>query len=90
MRKLLLSGIAFAALIAGPATAADLARPVYRRPVVVVAPVYTSTGFYVGGNVGGSPFVPTCHSCGVIPCTNRKCPSLGWRRVSLPRDATPR
>jgi outer membrane immunogenic protein len=52
MRKLLLGGIAFAALIAGPATAADLARPVYRRPVVVAAPVYTWTGFYVGGNVG--------------------------------------
>jgi hypothetical protein len=34
MRKLLLSGIAFAALVAGPATAADLARPVCRRPVV--------------------------------------------------------
>src|SRR6516225_8295132 len=54
MRKLLLAGIAFAALVAGPATAADLARPVYRRPVVVAAPVYTWTGFYVGGNVGGS------------------------------------
>src|SRR6516225_8496103 len=54
MRKLLLGGIALAALVAGPATAADLARPVYRRPVVVAAPVYTWTGFYVGGNVGGS------------------------------------
>jgi outer membrane immunogenic protein len=54
MKKLLLSGIAFAALVAGPATAADLARPVYRRPVMVAAPVYTWTGFYVGGNVGGS------------------------------------
>src|SRR6516225_10388979 len=52
MRKLLLGGIALAALVAGPATAADLARPVYRRPVVVAAPVYTWTGFYVGGNVG--------------------------------------
>jgi outer membrane immunogenic protein len=54
MKKLLLISIAFAALIAGPATAADLARPVYRRPVVVAAPVYTWSGFYVGGNVGGS------------------------------------
>src|SRR6516165_7537397 len=53
MRKLLLAGIAFAAVV-GPATAADLARPVYRRPVVVAHPVYTWTGFYVGGNVGGS------------------------------------
>ena len=32
MKKLLLASIAFAALIAGPATAADLARPIYRRP----------------------------------------------------------
>jgi hypothetical protein len=42
MRKLLLSGIAFAALIAGPATAADLASPVYRRPVVVAAPTISA------------------------------------------------
>jgi hypothetical protein len=76
MKKLLVTGAVFTALV-GPATAADLARPVYRRPVVVVAPVYTRTGFYVGGY----PFVPTCHSCGVIPCTNRKCPSLGWREL---------
>src|SRR6516165_3739553 len=54
MKKLLLTSIAFVALVAGPATAADLARPVYRRPVVVAAPVYTWSGFYVGGNVGGS------------------------------------
>jgi outer membrane immunogenic protein len=53
MKKLLLIST-FTALIAGPATAADLARPVYRRPVVVAAPVYTWTGFYVGGNVGYS------------------------------------
>jgi outer membrane immunogenic protein len=52
MKKLLLISAGLAALI-GPATAADLARPVYRRPVVA-APVYTWTGFYVGGNVGGS------------------------------------
>jgi outer membrane immunogenic protein len=54
MKKLLLTSIAFAALIAGPAAAADLARPVYRRPVVMPAPVYSWTGFYVGGNVGYS------------------------------------
>ena len=51
MKKLLLVSVALAALI-GPATAADLARPVYRRPVVVAAPVYTWTGWYVGANVG--------------------------------------
>jgi outer membrane immunogenic protein len=54
MKKLLLTSATFAALVAGPATAADLARPVYRRPVVVAAPVYSWTGFYIGGNVGGS------------------------------------
>jgi outer membrane immunogenic protein len=53
MKKLVLISTALAALI-GPATAADLARPIYRRPVVVAAPVYSWTGFYVGGNVGGS------------------------------------
>src|SRR5271166_3504993 len=52
MKKLLLTGVAFAALIAGPAMAADLGAPVYRRPVVAVA-VYNWTGFYIGGNVGG-------------------------------------
>jgi outer membrane immunogenic protein len=51
MNKILLTSTAFAALIAGPATAADLARPIHRRPAVVVAaPVWT--GWYVGGNVG--------------------------------------
>jgi outer membrane immunogenic protein len=54
MTKLLLIGAAFAALIAGPAMAADLGAPVYRRPVAVAAPIYTWTGFYVGGNVGYS------------------------------------
>jgi outer membrane immunogenic protein len=54
MKKLLLASIAFTALIAGSATAADLARPIYRAPVAVAAPIYTWTGFYVGGNVGGS------------------------------------
>jgi outer membrane immunogenic protein len=56
MKKLLLTSATFAALIAGPATAADQAARVHKRPrpVVVAAPVYSWTGFYVGGNVGGS------------------------------------
>ena len=53
MKKLLIASIAFTALIAGSATAADLARPVYRRPVVY-APVASWTGFYVGVNVGAN------------------------------------
>jgi outer membrane immunogenic protein len=52
MKKLFLAGVSLVALIAGPAMAADLARPVYRRPVVVAAPVFSWTGFYIGGNGG--------------------------------------
>ena len=51
MKKLLLASISFAALVAGPATAADLGRPAYRAPVVY-APAWT--GFYVGGDIGGA------------------------------------
>jgi outer membrane immunogenic protein len=32
--------------------AADLAAPVYRRPVAVAVPVYTWTGCYLGGDLG--------------------------------------
>jgi outer membrane immunogenic protein len=47
MKKLLFVSIAFTALIASPAMAADLERPVYKRPVVV-APVSDWSGIYVG------------------------------------------
>jgi outer membrane immunogenic protein len=47
MKKLLLAGVSLAALLAEPAMAADLAAPVYRRPVVVAAP-WTWSGFYLG------------------------------------------
>jgi outer membrane immunogenic protein len=55
MKKLLLGTVALAALIAGPATAADLARPapVYIPAAPVIVPVFTWTGCYAGGNVGG-------------------------------------
>jgi outer membrane immunogenic protein len=52
MRKLLAASIAAAAMIAGPAVAADLplkALP-YKAPP---PPVYTWTGCYLGGHVGG-------------------------------------
>jgi outer membrane immunogenic protein len=51
MKKMLLGTVAFAALIVGPAMAADLGvRPVYKTPVAVPS----WTGFYVGLNIGGS------------------------------------
>jgi outer membrane immunogenic protein len=54
MKKFLLAGVAFSALIMGDsAMAADLARPVYRAPVVVPLPVSNWTGIYVGV-VGGA------------------------------------
>ena len=54
MRKLLLGVIAVAALVAGPALAADLrARPIYKSPPPVT-PYFSWTGCYLGGNVGGA------------------------------------
>jgi outer membrane immunogenic protein len=54
--KLFLAGVGLAALIgAGPAVAADLSRPpppVMKAPVM--APIFTWTGFYIGGNIGAA------------------------------------
>ncbi len=47
--KRLLIGVTFAALVSGSAMAADM--PVKARTAV---PVYSWTGFYIGGNVGGA------------------------------------
>jgi outer membrane immunogenic protein len=56
MKKLLLMVVALSALIAVPATAADLRRPapapVYRPPPPVV-PLWTWTGCFFGGHIGG-------------------------------------
>ena len=54
MKRTLLAGVAMAASLTGPVTAADLAvrAPAYKAPPPVVA-VYSWTGFYFGGNVGG-------------------------------------
>jgi outer membrane immunogenic protein len=54
MKKLLIAGAALATLIGTPALAADLARPVYKAPPAVAPVIYSWTGFYIGGNVGGS------------------------------------
>ena len=54
MRKLLLASAAGVALAAGSARAADLGAPTYKGPPVV-APIsiFTWTGCYLGGHVGG-------------------------------------
>jgi outer membrane immunogenic protein len=55
--KLFLASLALAALTgAGPAAAADLSRPppVVKAPVPVMAALYSWTGIYVGGNIGGA------------------------------------
>ncbi len=51
MKKLLLGLVAIGALIAGPAMAADLGMPL-KAPPAPVAPVYSWSGFYLGGQVG--------------------------------------
>jgi outer membrane immunogenic protein len=53
MKKLLLAGTALGGLaLAGPALGADL--PVKAAPPPLVAPAFTWTGCYIGGNVGGA------------------------------------
>ena len=69
MRRLLLTGIAFTALIAGSAMAADLApRPVYRAPVAVVAP-FTWSGFYLGIQGGSGWGTSEWNTTSVTDCT---------------------
>ena len=50
MKKILLSSMALIALAGNYASAADM--PVKAPPPVMVAPVATWTGCYIGGNVG--------------------------------------
>jgi outer membrane immunogenic protein len=70
MRRFLLAG-AFLAAAAAPTLAADLARPVYRAPVMVAVP-FSWTGFYVGANAGyawGNSDVTSVFACpsGICP-----------------------
>jgi outer membrane immunogenic protein len=57
MKNVLLTGTAFLLIASGSAMAADLSRPppvaapVYKAPPI--APVFTWTGCYIGGNAGG-------------------------------------
>jgi len=52
MRRILLAGVAL--LVAAPAFAADIpARVVTKAAPVAVAPSFSWTGLYIGGNVGG-------------------------------------
>lgn len=53
MKKSILGLVAIGALIAAPAMAADLRMPV-KAPVAPIVPVFSWTGWYIGGNVGGS------------------------------------
>src|SRR5262245_34756038 len=55
MKKYLLTVLAAAGLLSGPAVAADLPMRA-AAPVPYVAPVFTWTGFYIGGNVGAAWF----------------------------------
>ena len=56
MKKVLLTGTALLMLASGSAMAADLSRaapaPVYTKAPMM--PVFTWTGFYIGGNLGGA------------------------------------
>jgi outer membrane immunogenic protein len=55
MRKLLLAAAGLAALgMAAPASAADLAAKPYVKAPPPPPPVFSWTGFYVGGNIGGA------------------------------------
>jgi outer membrane immunogenic protein len=53
MRKLLLSTVAMTALAVGPVAAADMRAPVYKAPPFQPASVFSWSGCYIGGHVGG-------------------------------------
>ena len=54
MKRISIGLAAATALLATSAFAADLPAKVYTKAPVVVAPIYSWTGFYVGGNIGYS------------------------------------
>jgi outer membrane immunogenic protein len=76
MKRVLLTMAAFG-LFALPAMAADLApRPVYKAPV----PVWSWTGFYIGGTAGGAWLDSNITASGTTVCN----PTLGgWAAGQL-------
>jgi outer membrane immunogenic protein len=54
MKKLAFVLASAAALVSGPALAADLSRPIYKAPVVAAAPYFNWSGCYVGAHGGGA------------------------------------
>ena len=56
MKKAVLIALALTTLVGSPALAADLSRPApaYKAPPPPPAPIFTWTGFYLGGNLGGA------------------------------------
>lgn len=54
MRRISLASAAIASVLASSALAADLPAKVYTKAPVIPPVIYDWTGFYIGGNVGGS------------------------------------
>ena len=53
MKRLAIAVVAITAISTGAAWAADLPAATYTKAPAIVAPVYSWTGFYVGGDAGG-------------------------------------
>ncbi len=54
MKRQLIAGLSLSILAIGPAMAADMRpAPVYTKAPIMMAPVFSWTGCYIGGNAGG-------------------------------------
>jgi outer membrane immunogenic protein len=86
MKKLFLAGVAFGALIAGPAMAADLApRPVYRAAPVAVGCAQFG-GWYVGAHAGGAYYDNTWQDQNSWTTLNTAADSLNVREAQLTKS----
>src|SRR4029077_3953605 len=83
MKKLLLVGAVFAALIV-PAIAAEKQVRGYKRSVVAAAPVSSWSGFYIGGALGGKWANNTWTTTSLSDL-----PSVGIIDASSPRNFGP-